>query len=91
MFIFIAEDFNSTSVVPVKFEVGVTAVTINISIVDDIEVEDITERFIIELVIPKSAKDIGVIGGFITKAMVDILDDDSEFYMCSYNTLIHFI
>ena len=41
--------------------------------------EDFTERFIIELVIPKSAEDVGIKAGFITKAVVDIFDDDSEF------------
>jgi len=42
-------------------------------------VEDVTERFSIELVIPSSAKDIGIKAGFIPKATIDILDDDSEY------------
>ena len=80
--LFIAEDFNYTSVIPVKFEAGITAVAASITIVDDIEVESVTERFTIELVVPNSAKDIGIKAGFITKAMVDILDDDSEYHTC---------
>ena len=80
--LFIAEDFNYTSVIPVKFEAGIIEVTVNITIVDDAEVEDFTERFTIELVIPNSAKDIGVKAGSITKAMVTIVDDDSEYHAC---------
>jgi len=84
VFIFIAEDFNYTSVIPVKFEANVTMATVNITIVDDLEVEAFTEQFTVELVIPKSSKDIGVETGFITKTTVNIYDDDSEYHMCQY-------
>jgi len=70
-------DFNSTSIIPVTFKPNITEVVVNITIVDDMELE-LTEEFSIELVIPDSAHNIGVNPGSITSAVVKIVDDDSK-------------
>ena len=59
------------------FEPKTTEVVVNITIVDDKELE-LTEEFSIELVIPDSVHDIGVNPGSITSAVVKIVDDDSK-------------
>ena len=61
------------------FEPKTTEVVVNITIVDDKELE-LTEEFSIELVIPDSVHNIGVNPGSITSAVVKIVDDDSEWY-----------
>lgn len=76
MFI-IAVDYNTSSVIPVQFKANVTEVSVNISIVNDEELEH-TEEFNIQLVIPADVDDIGVNHGSITSAVVEIVDDDSE-------------
>ena len=73
----IAPEFNGTSIIPVAFEPKTTEVIVNITIVDDKELE-LTEEFSIELVIPDSVHDIGVNPGSITSAVVKIVDDDSK-------------
>ena len=73
----IAIDFNTSSVIPVQFKANVTEVTVNISIVNDEELEH-TEEFNIQLVIPDDVNDIGVNHGSITSAVVEIVDDDSK-------------
>ena len=73
----LAADFNVTSIIPVTFEANIIEVVVNITIVDDMELE-LTEEFIIELVIPDSVQNIGVNTGSITSATVEIIDDDSE-------------
>ena len=59
------------------FEPYSTEVSVNITIVDDMQLE-LTEEFSIELVIPDSVHNIGVNPGSITSAVVKIVDDDSE-------------
>ena len=76
LFICIADDFNM-SLVPIMFKPNTTEVVVNITIVDDKELE-LTEEFSTELVIPDSVHDIGVNPGSITRAVVKIVDDDSE-------------
>jgi len=61
----------------VTFEPNTTEVIVNITIVDDKELE-LTEEFSIELVIPDSVHSIGVNPGSITSAVVKVVDDDSE-------------
>ena len=73
----IAIDFNASSVIPVQFNANVTEVSVNISIVNDKELEH-TEEFNIQLVIPVDVDDIGVNHGSITSAVVEIVDDDSK-------------
>ena len=73
----VAVDFNASSVILVKFEANITEVTVNISIVNDKELEH-TEEFSIQLVIPESVHNIGVNNGSITSAVVEIVDDDSK-------------
>ena len=74
---FLATDINTTSVIPITFEPNITEVVVNITIVDDMELE-LTEEFSIELVIPDSVHNIGVNPGSITSAVVEIVDDDSK-------------
>ena len=73
----LAVDFNTSSVIPVQFRANVTEVTVNITIVNDEELEH-TEEFNIQLVIPDDVDDIGVNHGSITSAIVEIVDDDSK-------------
>ena len=73
----LAADFNATSIIPVTFNPNITEVVVNITIVDDMELE-LNEEFIIELVIPDSVQNIGVNTGSIASATVEIIDDDSE-------------
>ena len=73
----LAVDFNTSSVIPVLFKANVTEVTVNITIVNDEELEH-TEEFNIQLVIPDDVHDIGVNQGSITSAVVEIVDDDSK-------------
>jgi len=73
----LAADFNVTSIIPVTFKPNITEVVVNITIVEDMELE-LNEEFIIELVIPDSVQNIGVNTGSITGATVEIIDDDSE-------------
>jgi len=75
----LAADFNATSIIPVTFEANTTEVVVNITIIDDMELE-LTEEFSIELVIPDGVYNIGVNPGSITSAMVEIVDDDSKGY-----------
>ena len=63
--------------IPVLFKANVTEVTVNITIVNDEELEH-TEEFSIQLVIPDDVHDIGVNNGSITSAVVEIVDDDSK-------------
>ena len=63
--------------IPVQFNANVTEVSVNISIVNDEELEH-TEEFNIQLVIPVDVDDIGVNHGSITSAVVQIVDDDSK-------------
>ena len=72
-----AGDVNTTSIIPVTFKPNITEVAVNITIVDDMELE-LTEEFSIELAIPDSVHNIGVNPGSITSAVVKIVDDDSE-------------
>ena len=76
MFI-IAGDFNASSVIPIQFKSNATEVSVNISIVNDEELEH-TEDFNVQLVIPVDVDDIGVNHGSITSAVVEIVDDDSK-------------
>ena len=73
----LAVDFNTSSVIPVLFKANVTEVTVNITIVNDEELEH-TEEFNIQLVIADDVHDIGVNEGSITSAVVEIVDDDSK-------------
>ena len=73
----IAGDFNASSVIPVQFGPNVTEVAVNITIVNDEELEH-TEEFNIQLVIPNDVHNIGVNAGSITSAVVKIVDDDSK-------------
>lgn len=63
--------------IPIQFEANVTEVAVNITIVDDEELEH-TEKFSIQLVIPDLARNIGVNPGSITSAVIEIVDDDSK-------------
>jgi len=65
------------SIVPIMFKPNTTEVVVNITIVDDKE-RELTEEFSIELVISDSVHSIGVNPGSITRAVVKIVDDDSE-------------
>ena len=73
----LAVDFNTSSVIPVQFKANVTEVAVNITIINDEELEH-TEEFNIQLVIPDDVDDIGVNHGSITSAVVEIVDDDSK-------------
>ena len=72
-----ADDFNASSAIPVQFGPNVTEVALNITIVNDEELEH-TEEFNIQLVIPNDVHNIGVNAGSITSAVVKIVDDDSK-------------
>jgi len=72
-----AGDVDTTSIIPVTFKPNITEVVVNITIVDDMELE-FTEEFRIKLVIPDSVHNIGVKPGSITSAVVKIVDDDSK-------------
>ena len=74
---FAAGDFNTASIIPITFEPNIIEVVVNITIVDDMELE-LTEEFSIELVIPDIVHNIGVNPGSVTSAVVKIVDDDSE-------------
>ena len=73
----IVSDFGSPSTIPIHFEANITEVVVNITIVDDAQLEH-TEEFSVDLVIPDNIRDIGVNPGFISSAVVKIADDDSE-------------
>ena len=73
----IAGDFSASSVIPVQFGPNVTEVALNITIVNDEELEH-TEEFNIQLVIPDDVRNIGVNAGSFTSAVVKIVDDDSK-------------
>jgi len=75
----LATDYNATSlrIIPVTFKPNITEVVVNITIVDDMELE-LTEEFSIALVIADSVHNIGVNPGSITSAVVKIVDDDSK-------------
>jgi len=73
----IASDFKSTSTIQIYFEANTTEIAVNITIVDDAQLEH-TEEFGVDLVIPDNARDIGVNSGSITSAVVMIVDDDSK-------------
>ena len=73
----VASDFAATNIIPIKFEANVTVVAVNITIVDDTQLEH-TEEFSIDLIIPDNVRNIGVNPGSISSAVVKIVDDDSE-------------
>ena len=83
----IASDFNSTSIIPIYFGVNATEIAVNITIVDDTQLEH-TEEFVVDLVIPDNARDIGVNFGSITSAVVMIVDDDSKWIQCYSNLIL---
>ena len=74
---YLAADFNATKVIQIEFEPNVTEVAVNITIVNDEELEH-TEEFNIQLVVPDDVHNIGVNAGSITSAVVKIVDDDSK-------------
>ena len=73
----VASDFTAANIIPIKFEADVTVVAVNITIVDDTQLEH-TEEFSVDLIIPDNVRDIGVNPGSISSAVVKIVDDDSE-------------
>ena len=73
----VASDFTATNIIPINFEANITEVAVNITIVDDTQLEH-TEEFSVDLIVPDNIRNIGVNPGSISSAVVKIVDDDSE-------------
>ena len=62
---------------PVTFPAGVSVVSFNVSILDDATAE-CAKLFNLDLDIPQTAADMGVIRGSPDTATIHIMDDDGE-------------
>ena len=70
-------DYDIPEMITVMFPAGQNNVAFNISIVDN-EITECPENFTLQLVIPKSAADLGVVTKSDDTAVVNIMDDDGK-------------
>ena len=71
------EDFGPLQSYNVTFPAGLVKQSVNIPIIND-DIYETTETFQLEISVPKTAVEAGVINGCTSKRSVEIIDDDGK-------------